>query len=216
MKILGFYGKFMWLTAVGPAGGAHLRIECHNACFLAGCRLGHPAGSEAALRRQLALARELGDQDTEMIALVNLAISLYSRGQEREAIDFTEQAAEAARKASVPRVDYTVRIEKPVLLAAGRDVRVVLRIANAQGATPALEEIAGSVVHLVIVNRSLSVYRHVHPRPEDGAFTAVVRFPSNGEYVVHAMFQPVDRSEQVHKEIWSVGKTARNAAQPAL
>jgi Flp pilus assembly protein TadD len=56
-------------------------------------------------RRQLAMARELGDKDTEITALVNLGLWLWAQGKEAEAVQFTEQAADAVARAGNPRVE---------------------------------------------------------------------------------------------------------------
>lgn len=151
-----------------------------------------------------------------MLLLVALAFAGCTRSRERsiERSPVTDAPEPAA--APVPS-DYSVSIDKPARLVAGRDLAVVVHITSPTGGVPALEDIAGSAVHVMIVNRSLSFYQHVHPHPENGAYAATVRFPSNGDYIVHTIFQPaVDRPEEVRKEVWRVGATTGVAARPAI
>src|SRR5213075_861230 len=54
--------------------------------------------AEALTRKDLTLARELGDRKTEMDALTTLGLWAYARNHEQEAIDYTEQALQAATK----------------------------------------------------------------------------------------------------------------------
>lgn len=134
------------------------------------------------------------------------------RSIERSPVTDTPETAAA----SAPS-EYSVSIDKPARLVAGRDLHVVVHIAAPTGGVPALEDIAGSAVHLMIVNRSLSLYQHVHPHSENDAYAATVRFPSNGDYIVHTIFQPaVDQPEQVRKEVWRVGASSGVVARPSI
>lgn len=151
-----------------------------------------------------------------LLLLVALAFAGCTRPGERpiERSPVTDTPEPAAAPAPS---DYSVSIDRPARLVAGRDLGVVVHIASPNGGVPALEDIAGSAVHLVIVNRSLSFYEHVHPRPEKDAYAATIRFPSNGDYIVHTIFQPaVDGPEEVRKEVWRIGAAAGVVARPSI
>lgn len=61
--------------------------------------------AEALTRKDLAMARELGDRKTEVEALTNLGLWAYARNHESEAIDYTEQARQAAAKFGATHVE---------------------------------------------------------------------------------------------------------------
>lgn len=66
------------------------------------------------------------------------------------------------------------------------------RVTDASGATvTAYEESHGKDMHLIIVRRDLTGYRHLHPRLDaSGTWSVPVMLPSAGEYRVLADFHP--------------------------
>jgi tetratricopeptide (TPR) repeat protein len=88
---------------------------------------GRSAKAEPYVRRQIAIARELGDSTSEILGCFNLAILLYSRGMEEEAIGLAAQAAEVAARANQPHFEAmarsnvaTARTKRGELVAAGK------------------------------------------------------------------------------------------------
>jgi tetratricopeptide (TPR) repeat protein len=59
---------------------------------------GNFARAEELSKKQVAMARELGDKKTEIEGLANLGLWAYARGDEVQAIAVTEQAREAAKQ----------------------------------------------------------------------------------------------------------------------
>src|SRR5437868_5216959 len=72
--------------------------------------LGQHAEAEVMLRKQIASARALGSRDSELSALTNLAIALYTRGAEDEAIEATQRAADLAAENQDPRIEAASRM----------------------------------------------------------------------------------------------------------
>jgi tetratricopeptide (TPR) repeat protein len=66
---------------------------------------GRSAQAEPYVRRQIEIARELGDATSEILGNFNLAILLYSRGAEEEGIALAEEAAKVAARANQPRFE---------------------------------------------------------------------------------------------------------------
>ena len=88
---------------------------------------GRSAQAEPYVRRQIAIAREVGDSTSEILGCFNLAILLYSRGVEEEAIGLAARAAEVAARANQPRFEAmarssvaTARTKRGELAAAGK------------------------------------------------------------------------------------------------
>lgn len=66
---------------------------------------GRAALAEPLVRRQVVIGRELGDTYSEILGLFNLAIIVYTRGAEEEAMATMEQAAATAARAKRPRFE---------------------------------------------------------------------------------------------------------------
>jgi tetratricopeptide (TPR) repeat protein len=65
---------------------------------------GNLARAETLTRRQITLARDIVDRQTENIGLVNLGLYLWAQGKETEAVQVTEEAAKLAETVGNPRV----------------------------------------------------------------------------------------------------------------
>jgi tetratricopeptide (TPR) repeat protein len=89
------------------------------------------------------LSRELGDRESEITALTNLAILVYSAGHEDDAIALTEEAANVAHAIGIPRIEIAARSN----LATARTRRGELAQAERDALTSValLPKIAGDV-----------------------------------------------------------------------
>jgi hypothetical protein len=127
-----------------------------------------------------------------------------NRGEVRssEAVDVTAPSPASSSN------DSTVRLAmQPDSPVAGQDVTVALHIGT-DSVTPSLEDVAGNSVHLVAVSRDLSWYRHLHPRAGADGYTATLRFPSGGPYVLYTIFKPLRAPQQVRQQDFAVGSPA--------
>ena len=91
---------------------------------------GRSMQAEPLVRRQLVLARELGDSTSEILGYFNLAILLYSRGAEEEAIGLASQAAAVAARTNRPRFEAMARAN----VATARTKRGELALAGPEAA----------------------------------------------------------------------------------
>jgi tetratricopeptide (TPR) repeat protein len=102
---------------------------------------GRSALAEPLVRRQIVIGRELGDANSEILGLFNLAILLYGRSAEEEAIAVMQQAADASARASRPRFEAmafsslaTAKTKRGELAAAQRDDVVAMALLPRVGA----------------------------------------------------------------------------------
>jgi len=101
---------------------------------------GRTALAEPLVRRQIAIGRELGDTASEILGLFNLAILIYTRGAEEEAIATMEQAVAAAVRAKRPRFELlghasltTARTKRGELDIAQREDSAAMTLLPAVG-----------------------------------------------------------------------------------
>lgn len=135
-----------------------------------------------------------------------LLLLMLAGGCQQEA-PFDGRPVEPASRDATSATGIPVRIETvPERPAAGEQTHLSLRIGMPTDSLPRLEPIANSPVHLVAVNRDLTWYEHLHPRADGDRYEAMVRFPADGEYVLHAIVRPRDRGQRVEKRIVQVGR----------
>ncbi|GMK40342.1 hypothetical protein PCCS19_33980 [Paenibacillus sp. CCS19] len=71
------------------------------------------------------------------------------------------------------------------------------------------------LMHLIIVNRDLSIFQHLHPEYRgDGSFETTADFPAGGEYLLIEEFVPDDQPITVTKQWVSV--TGKESAEKRL
>lgn len=73
--------------------------------------------------------------------------------------------------------------------------------------TPALQEIQGSLVHVIAVTRDLSWYEHLHASErERSAFELDITFPREDEYILYTYFKPHDELQRRHAlRLYAIG-----------
>ncbi len=73
----------------------------------------------------------------------------------------------------------------------------------------AYEQHHEKLMHLIVVNRELTHFDHLHPEPlEQGSFTAAVTFPGEGAYKLFADFVPEGRMNATVSDWITVGEAA--------
>lgn len=125
-----------------------------------------------------------------------------------------EEWSEAPPAADIQPFRFSVQIDTlPDQPRARETTRVNVRVNTRTELAPELHPIANRPVHLVVVNRDLTWYQHLHPRAEGDLYAATVNFPGPGEYVLHAILRPKDRGQLVEKRIVRVGGDAMGSAR---
>lgn len=129
-----------------------------------------------------------------------------------------EREAEPAAVAEPPSLlTYDVRIAtQPPHPMPRLETHVSVRVLASTGSQPEFDDVAGSPVHLVVVRRDLGWYQHLHPKRNGDVFSALVRFPTDGTYVIHSMVDPVGHGQLVSKQDVIVGKTAGQAPRALI
>jgi tetratricopeptide (TPR) repeat protein len=110
---------------------------------------GRAALAEPLVKRQIVIARETGDATSEILGYFNLAILLYSRGAEEEAIATMEHAAAASARADRPRFEIlaqgslaTARTKRGDLAGAQRnDAAALALLPRVAGDREAISEV---------------------------------------------------------------------------
>lgn len=112
-------------------------------------------------------------------------------------------------------VTYDVKIAtQPASPIPRRETQISVRAIPSSGSHPDFDDMLGSPVHLVAVRRDLSWYEHLHPRRNGDSFTAFVRFPTDGTYVIHSIVNPVNHAQLVSKQYIIVGSSVAHAPIP--
>ena len=64
-----------------------------------------------------------------------------------------------------------------------------------------LDEVHEKKIHVIVVSKDLSWYDHIHPEYQaDGSYTVEEVFPSGGEFIVFADYQPTGAGNQVERK----------------
>ncbi|MFF8290885.1 hypothetical protein ACF068_16890 [Streptomyces sp. NPDC016309] len=110
----------------------------------------------------------------------------------------------------------TLALERPAL-TAGEPGELRFRIEDGHGrAVTAYERKHGKELHLVLVSRDLTVYRHLHPvRAADGTWSTPVELPRAGDYRALADFTPAGGEALTLGADLAVSGTYRPAPPPA-
>ena len=100
-------------------------------------------------------------------------------------------ASSPARGLAAAEAGHALVVDDPVL-TAGTSERLRFRIVGPDGRTVrAFDRVHGKELHLIVVRRDLSGYRHVHPvRAADGTWETTVRLDEAGVYRAYADIRP--------------------------
>lgn len=110
-------------------------------------------------------------------------------------------------------VAYEMRLA-PVNAEAGKPVRLVFtpKIKGNDAAQVPLDEVHEKKLHVIIVSKDLALYDHIHPDFQpDGSYAVDETFPSGGEFVIFADYQPFGAGNQVERFVVNVSGTPASA-----
>ncbi len=93
---------------------------------------------------------------------------------------------------------YTVNFLPVDNIQANEDTRFTFKVFDASSGNQVklFKKINGKVVHMIVVDKTLSYFEHIHPDYSEGLFTITTKFPKDGAYHIYLDFQPIGAIEQ--------------------
>lgn len=93
---------------------------------------------------------------------------------------------------------YTVGLTTPDIIVPQTKIPLVFTIYDAANGTPQLlyQRAYEKLMHLIIVDESLTYFEHIHPEQNKNTFSIDATFPRNGRYHLYTDFQPLGAIEQ--------------------
>lgn len=124
----------------------------------------------------------------------------------------TEDGGQAGSSDAGVQAKWTFSQEKP---KAGEETKVTIRIEDKEGkAIDKFDINHEKKLHLIVVNKDLSFFSHVHPQEQGGgAFDIPFEFPAGGDYQLIADFIPTGLGSTTLKE-WVNVDGDQPASQP--
>jgi hypothetical protein len=135
-------------------------------------------------------------------------------------IQLAQQAQQAVINTNLPPIPglrgdrtrrFTVSFDHPEIVLATQDTPLSFRINDASSGNPVsfFEKIYEKPMHLIIVDKSLSYFSHIHPQQTDKGFSITTQLPKDGIYHLYTDFQPLGAIEQQFAFTLPVGDTKR-------
>lgn len=103
-------------------------------------------------------------------------------------------------------VAYEMRLA-PVTPEAGKPAKLAFtpKIKGNETAQVPLDEVHEKKLHVIVVSKDLAWYDHIHPDFQpDGSYAIDETFPSGGEYIIFADYQPSGAGNQVERFVLNV------------
>lgn len=148
-------------------------------------------------------------------ALLIAIISLLGCRGEREETP-AETAAPPSAAPSVARM-HGVQIDHAKVLRPHAVETLSLRVYDDAGhLDEELRSLDGAPLHLVVVDRALGWFQHVHPAKGAHGYDAPISFPRAGEYVAFSYYEPADGEVQVSRSELAVGAGSSNRSPQTL
>jgi DMSO/TMAO reductase YedYZ heme-binding membrane subunit len=117
----------------------------------------------------------------------------YVRGS--PAISLHATHFEKSLSRATPRLSASVTWHSP--LRAGSELPFEIRLKDERGETASVFDLVNEkLIHLVVVDDTLTYFAHVHPELKDGIFQGMAYFPREGLYYLYAQVQPKGGEEQ--------------------
>lgn len=103
---------------------------------------------------------------------------------------------------------YTVGLLKDDVLSPNTPTSLQFVIYDATNGLPTLlySRVYEKLMHLIIVDESLTYFEHIHPEQNTNIFTIKTTFPENGRYHLYTDFQPLGAIEQQMAFTLTVGE----------
>ncbi len=102
---------------------------------------------------------------------------------------------------------YTVSFIPPNSVEPNTDTILEFKVNDAASGNPVsfFNLIYTKIVHLIVVDSTLTYFNHIHPDQKDNSFIMTAQFPKSGLYHLYINFQPVGGIEQQFAFVLPVG-----------
>jgi hypothetical protein len=101
---------------------------------------------------------------------------------------------------------YTVQVMPATAISSTTAATLSFKVFDPEGNQIILfNKVYGKLMHLIIVDSSLTYFNHIHPDYKNGVFTVTTQFPKDGEYHLYTDFEPTGEQEQQVANILTVG-----------
>jgi DMSO/TMAO reductase YedYZ heme-binding membrane subunit len=168
---------------------------------------------DAVLRKRFTYLPRFGVATTLIIALI-ISYFLWSflPGSALPSLSVhaqhIQQAQQMAQGTTPDQTRYSVNVIQPSYINPNEEVTLSFKVFNAANGNQVVlfNKVYGKIIHLIIVDSSLTYFDHIHPEFDNGVFTITTRFPKAGSYHLYADFQPLGSTEQQVASSLGVGK----------
>lgn len=108
-----------------------------------------------------------------------------------------------------PNLRYTVSFSHDPSISPGKPTTLRFKVYNASTGEEVklFSRVYEKVIHLIIVNESLTYFNHIHPVQDDNGFSITTTFPLDGRYHLYIDFQPLSAIEQQMAFTLTVGNS---------
>ena len=149
-------------------------------------------------------------------AATNGSVSFGIHSQHIQLAKEAQQNTTPSRLTNIPGMQgdrtkrFTVNMQKPEILEPGQEIPLTFTVYDAGSGNQIklFNEVYDKLLHLIIVDSSLTYFAHIHPDFEDGSFTITTSLPKAGIYHLYLDFQPFGAIEQQIGMTLNVGNSS--------
>jgi len=139
----------------------------------------------------------------------------------QQAKDAQQNASLPSNLANVPGLKgdrtrrFTVSFDHPDIIQPNTDVPLTFKVSDASSGnrTQIFQKVYDKLLHLIIVDDSLTYFTHIHPDQTEQGFSITTQFPKEGTYHLYVDFQPLGATEQQFAFTLTVGTTRATTPQ---
>jgi hypothetical protein len=93
---------------------------------------------------------------------------------------------------------FSLDANYPDVISPGQNVTLSFKIFDAASGNQVIlfNNVYSKLMHLVVVDSTLTYFNHIHPDYKNGVFTITTQFPKAGVYHLYTDFQPIGAIEQ--------------------
>ena len=137
-------------------------------------------------------------------AATNGTVSFGIHAQHIQLAKEAQQDSQSSKISNIPGMNgdrtkrFTVNIQKPDTIEPGVEVPLKFEVYDASNGNKVklFNKVYDKLIHLIIVDSSLSYFTHIHPDFKDDSFIITTSFPKAGIYHLYIDFQPFGAIEQ--------------------
>jgi hypothetical protein len=144
---------------------------------------------------------------TGLYFLIPENVAPKSFGIHSQHIEIAKEVQSGQRLTSLPNIPglegdrtkrYTVSFDHPNNIAANQTVSLKFRMFDASSGIPVIlfKRPYQETFHLIVVDRNLNYFTHLHPQQKGSEFEIITSFPSEGIYHLYTDAQPVGGIDQ--------------------